>query len=233
MSSDEFLAVYDKTFDPSMPQRRGLLDRLRRSPQPRSEPVSWYYPEFPEGQTTLISFRYGVVDDVHSSPYERTQAGPRHEWARELVVAHVGRVEAGGQRMTTRTGWHRLTSAEVLDFVLGAGDAAYPPAPGRIGGIARQFGELTVLVSMFRATRPQQIRRLLPGGYVFQFFWLLDQFCVRPGESDVAHWILCHENAGGDDGIVHLAYLPAETEGMSALLPVDLLSGKERRGHLR
>jgi hypothetical protein len=234
MSRDEFRAVFHQTIDFSTPQRRGLLDRLRRRPPPRAEPISWYYAEFPEGQTTTISFRRGVVDAVTSSPHppphERAQASPQHEWARELVVAHVGRVEASGQRVTASAAWHRLTSTEVLDFVLDADDRAYPPVPGRIGGNTRQFDELTVLVSMFKVTGPQQIRRLLPGGYMSQFFWLLDQFYVQLGESDVAHWILCHENA---HETVHLTYLPAQTEGMSALLPIDLLSGKERRGYLR
>ncbi|MEO3923098.1 hypothetical protein ABGB07_04360 [Micromonosporaceae bacterium B7E4] len=232
MSRDEFRALYHSMGDLGMPQRRGLLDRLRRRPlpRPRSEPISWYYAGFPDGQSTTISFRRGVVDAVTSSPHKRVQASPQHEWARELVVAHVGRAEASGQRVTASAAWHRLASAEVMDFVLDADDNAYPPTPGRIGGNARQFGDLTVLVSMFKVTRPQQIRRLLPGGYMSQFFWLLDQFCVRLGESDVAHWTLCRENA---HKTVHLSYLPAETEGMSALLPIDLLSGKERRGHLR
>jgi hypothetical protein len=232
LSEDEFRAAYRGVTDFSVPQRRGVLDRLRRRPQPRSEPVSWFYLGFPEGKSTLIKFRHGIVEDVHSQPFERVQTRPRHEWARELVVAHIGRVGARDHRITARPAWQRLTSAEVLDFTLDAGDNAYPPVPGRIGGNTRRFGELTVLVSMFNASGPQQVRSLLTGGYMSHLFWLLDEFGVRLGESDVAHWILCRENANGD-GAVHLSYLPAETEGMSALLPVDLLSGKERRRYLR
>jgi hypothetical protein len=180
----------------------------------------------------LISFRHGVVDRVSSQEYSESRpTHPRHEWARDLIVDHVGRAGAIDQRLRTLPAWKQLTSSEVLDFVLNT-PHAYPPLPGRIGGATRQFGELTMVVSMFKATAPREIRQMLPGGYMSQFFWLIGEFGIRLGESDVAHLLLCHDDAN-DAQSVHLSYLPAKTQDMGALLAVDLLSRKERREYLR
>jgi hypothetical protein len=236
-----FLGLYEGAGAVSTSQRQGLTSVSVGAPQPpsaaqpppRSEPISWYYPGFPEGRSTLITFRHGAVDRVSSQSYEGTTGtgSPAHEWAHGLITTHIGRVGASDPRLTTNPAWHQLTSTEVLEFVLDA-TYGYPRVPGRIGGTAQRFGELTVVVSMFEATDPQEIRRMLPGGYMSQFFWLLDEFCIQFGESDVAHYVLCHDEAHRDKR-VHLSYLPAQTEGMGAVLPVDLLSDEERRQFLR
>jgi len=230
---DEFLASYDNVFGVRLPQRRRLRDRFRRAARdlpPLPEPVSWLYAEVPEGHSTVITFKNGVVEMVSSQPYERAGTGLEHEWAREMVVTHLGRTSADSQRLAAHL--TRLAGAEVLDFVLDAHGDAYPPIAGRIGANLRRFGELTVLVSMFRVTTPQKIRGQLPGGYMTHLFWLLDEFHIRLGESDVAHWILCHDDRG--DQVVHVSFMPGEKAGINeALLPVDLLSSKERRRYMR
>jgi hypothetical protein len=82
---------------------------------------------------------------------------------------------------------------------------------------------------MFKATIPLNMRRMLPRGYISLFFWVCDEFCIPFGERDVVHWILCQDKARST---VHLSYLPAQTEDMGALLPVELLSRQERHQYL-
>lgn len=233
MTSDEHRAGYANAISLGPPQQRGLLGRFRRPRLPRSDSISWVHENAPEGQTTFITFKNGIAHVISSRPYRPREAHPQHEWARALITARIGETAArGAGGAAARAGWQRLTSADALGFVLGADDDAYPRVPGRLGGNARRFDELTVLVSVLDATAPKDIRRQLPGGFMFQLDWLLDRFCVRLGASDVAHWLLCRNQRRGD-GTVHLTYLPAETDGTSAVLPVDLLSTKEQRRYLR
>jgi hypothetical protein len=66
----------------------------------------------------------------------------------------------------------------------------------------------------------------MPGGYLVTLDGLLRARGIRPGGTDIAHWILCRDD---DRTMAHLAYVAAD-RSVSALLPWDLLSDEERAG---
>src|SRR5205807_9413315 len=136
------------------------------------------YPGIPNGQTPAITVEDGVANMVSTVPDEHTETGVRHAWASGLVRAHLTRATASSPLIAARPAWHRLTTSDAVNFVLGAEDA-YPALPGRFGGTARQVGDLAVLASMFAVTDARTIRRQLTAGYMFLVAWLLDRLGVR------------------------------------------------------
>lgn len=218
--------------------RGGLLSRLlrRRTASPvriataLGNSVSWYYQDFPtRGQETMISFVNGVVTEVrsrHSELPERT--GVEHEWAEDLIMRHVARVARvhPDARLAALPNWQRLTSPEVLDFVLNVHAFPAEGEEGRLPCRARRFGDLDVLVSMLPVTEPEEIRELLPDGYLPALGNLLRDFGIRPDQTDVAHWILCRSDDGSTLG--NLCYLPADRD-ITALTPWSLLSPEEQQ----
>ena len=204
----------------------------RRKPQdPTSAMLStffWYYPDWPDkGTETMVNFAGGMVSSVQQRPSDPLdQAAVQHEWARDLITRQVARVATNhpDDRLVARPGWQRLTSPEVLDFVLNVN--AFPARGERVPGRARRFGDLDLLVTMLPVIDSHRIRQLMPDGYLPVLDTLLRSFGLRPGRNDIAHWILCRdENDGGT--VAHLCYVPSTRE-VTALMPWNLLSAEEQ-----
>jgi hypothetical protein len=196
---------------------------------PLPDSVGWLYLDVPEtGVETTVSFVNGRVTVARERPYDASaRQVVRHDWAQELMLNHVARLEREfpDPGLTARPAWKRLTSQEVLEFALTA--RAYPAGPGRIGRCARRFGDLDVIVSLFEVTAPDQIRALVPNGYIAELMALVDGFGITPGKLDLAHWII--GRASTDDTVAHLAFLPSARD-ITALMPWDLLSPDEQQG---
>jgi hypothetical protein len=222
-TKDEFLSSYDgvvivaggKAEKINLPNVQHLIDN-----------ISWFYLDHPQrGMSTLVSFNGGRVARVSSMTHDTPLRGDIcHEWARRLIQVHAGRVESDAHfhSVTVRDGWAELMTQEVVDFALSAGRSAFPPFHGRIGCEARRFEHVVLFVSLFDVGTISDIRRCLPGGYWPHYDQILERFCVRLGEMDVAHWIMGRDETSRDS-IVQLCYLSAEPDNTVALVPLDLV----------
>lgn len=199
-------------------------------PQSFSSTFDWFYPGFPAGQDTIVAIAHGLVTEVISRsnegfPLPTNEVSP---WAAELMARHTERVGRDLPELLTQPTWPVLTGPEVRDHVLRQRPAG--PEGGAISCMVRRFGKLDVLVSSFETADPAGIRAFLPDGYFSQLDRLLREYGIRPGSTDVAHWILCRDPST-EATAVHLAYIPRE--GVTALMPWDLLTPKEQEGGTR
>lgn len=145
-------------------------------------------------------------NDRDDGPRKRRE---RNAWARELIPQHLAKLDNAGSSLAWRPGWATLTGEHALSFVARAKD-------GELMG----FADVRILVSLFRETEPERIRKRMPGGYEKFLGKVADKAGVTfgDGQPDLAHWILC---ADRKLQVVHLAYLP--TSGNEALAPSDLI----------
>lgn len=137
-------------------------------------------------------------------------------WVRRTIPLHLEKVERTGFGVTRLPGWSRLVSEPALSFVANARD-----------GTGRRFADVHVVVSLLPETLPQRIQQLMPGGYIRWVDGVFRDAGAPLGQIDVAHWLVCTDASAR---ILHLAYFPA-TRGEDVLLPWDLLSPAEKRGH--
>lgn len=158
---------------------------------------------------------------VVDAPDGRPRATPRAA-VRELVLRHAARVELEARpEYPALPNWVRMLGPEPLDFITGDGPCPlrFGPFPSRM----REFGDLTVVVSVAGTCDPDRIRAQLPGGYYGAFDALVRAAGIRLGESTVAHWIRCDDNG---KTAAHLSFLPPR--GLPMLMAVELLSAAER-----
>lgn len=212
----------------------GLLSRFRKPKVVPKEQVRlpaevyWLYHDVPPGRETNVVLKNGVVTLAEDKPYDESNRHlPEHEWTRELMANHLARVEADPTfaELPRLPGWQRLRSAEVRDFAENTYAAAQPP--DQLGRAARRFGELDMIVSYCELTSPGQLRATyFRDGYLPVLGRLIDDFGIRPGRYDLAHWIF--GRTSDSDTIGHLAYVPAG--GAIRLMPWDLLSAGEQSG---
>jgi hypothetical protein len=167
------------------------------------------------------------------APTDQTpdQTPARHEWARELLLIHVARHELDvSPGLMTLPAWRKLTTPDVLDFVVNVGELPkWPPLDsGRTVGYSyRTFGNLTVVVSMVNDSKPRRIRKQFQEGYRAYLEYMLHELDFGRGTADVAHWILCRGRPDNHNA-VQLAYAPTSRDAM-LILPIDLLTGREKR----
>lgn len=149
-----------------------------------------------------------------------------NEWARELMLRHLERMNAElADNITSRETWHSLGHPAVLDFVV---NSDLTPPPGRsIAHRNQAFGRLFLVVSLFPSVNYRKIRKeMLPDGYLALLNPIMDASGFSSGAVDLGHWMLLRDAAG--NMAVTLSYLPANRETIP-FLPLDLLSSKERR----
>lgn len=132
-------------------------------------------------------------------------------WVSRTAPKHLARVAATGFGVVRRPGWARLSSQAALSFLASARD-----------GDSRRFPDLQVVVSVFPASRPRLVRRLMPGGYSRWVDGVFARAGVRLGDGDAAHWLVCGH-------VLHLAYFSPDPD-VAPLVPWDLLSRAEKRG---
>jgi len=139
----------------------------------------------------------------------------RNAWARELIPQHLAKLDNAGSSLAWRPGWAALTGEHALSFVARAKD-------GELMG----FADVRILVSLFRETEPERIRKRMRVGYEEFLGKVADKAGVTfgDGQPDLAHWILC---ADRKLHVVHLGYLP--NSGKEALQPWDLIPPDEQR----
>lgn len=188
----------------------------------------WEYKDLPKrGRTTYVEFRRGRVGEVRVERDKRRWFGrrtPSVEWARRVMREHLDRVDS--VPLTARAGWHLLRDADTIEFAAGVDE--YPNSGSQVPCRARRFVggdgvKLDVLVTILPFTDTERIRGALTkrsGSYRALLADLVEDFAIRPNDSDVAHWVLGRD---GDDTVAHLAYVPGEAE-VTGLLPVDLMS---------
>jgi hypothetical protein len=227
-TKDEFLSSFEgvavvsddavvvgKVDTTNLPNMQRLIDN-----------ISWSYVDYPQrGMFSTVFFRAGRVAEILSSPEGRPlRKSIHHEWARRLIQRHALRVESDARfrSVTVRDGWRELMTQEAVDFALSATRSAFPPFDGRIGCEAHRLENLLLLISMFDAGTIPEIRRSMPGGYWPHYDQILERFCIRLGELDVAHWIMGRDETN-KKAIVQLCYLSAEPETTAAIVPQDLL----------
>lgn len=187
----------------------------------------WIYLDAPRpGMEIDITFNQGRLASAKVRAHGLgPQLGGEHPWVPQLITDHVARIESEREDgLASRAAWHALTDPDVTDFV--ADHPKQPSGPGQFQASARRFGELDVLVSLLDVTSADEIRTRLPSGYLATLDGLLRLRGIRPGETDIAHWIL-----GSDDDrtVAHLAFVAAD-RSVTAVLPWDLLTDEERRG---
>lgn len=149
-----------------------------------------------------------------------------NEWARELMLRHLERNTAElSDTVTSRETWGLLGHPAVTDFVV---NADLTPPPGRrIAHRNQIFGRLFLVVTFFPTVNYRKIRKdLLPDGYLTMLDPIMDSSGFSAGAVDLGHWMLLRDADG--NMAVTLSYLPANRETIP-LLPLDLLSSKERR----
>ncbi|WP_344430538.1 hypothetical protein [Amycolatopsis minnesotensis] len=163
-----------------------------------------------------------LVTVVKAPGRHRPQATP-HASEYELILRHAARIELEARPEYLKLpAWSRMLGPDCLGFV--AGDDPYPLRFGPFPSRVREFGDLTVAVTLAGTRDPARIRDQLPGGYFGAFDALVRDAGIRLGESTVAHWTRCDDNG---NTAAHLSFLPPR--GLPVLMAWELLSAEERK----
>jgi hypothetical protein len=217
------------------PPRSTLTDeeffRGRRfsGPRPHASKVYWLYLGMPPGRETNIVLDNDIVVSATERPYDAGDWGSAgNTWAVPAMAkqrSHVERQPTFAE-LVRLPGWHRLGEPDVIQFVVDS--FATGETPTDLGRTARRFGELDVLLSIGPHLHPQEVRpAYFPDGYLPVLSRFVHDFGIRPGQYDLAHWILGHDPARKPSWSAQLTYVPAN-RNIITMYPWDLLSPEEQ-----
>jgi hypothetical protein len=199
--------------------------------------VYWLYLDVPPGrESNIVLDENGVVVSATERPYDaRDRPSAGNTWAKRAVAEQRAKVERQPTfaELVRLPGWQRLGGPDAVRFVVDTFATADNPTD--LARRARRFGELDVFLSVGPHLDAAAIRAAyFADGYLPVLARFMEDFGIRPGQYDLAHWIFGHapRRMRKSAWVAHLAYIPADG-GITAVLPWELLSpGEQSRGSL-